>query len=449
MGEEEEKQVSDFYAVLPHPEGSRIWMWREGEKWVLPHIRTDEEVWFAEYHRVREMLEKVLGGQVIPLRYIRMHRDHNPPRVEVVYVLESAGDDIPNTNGHWVGRDALDALEIPEHRDALNAYFEEMEKGDVPIQRPPWSCSGWFGAATEWIEEQVKDLGHKLTEPVDVVKSWGISCVLKASSTGGVFYLKESSTLPLFADEPAVTADLALLFPDHVPNPVAIHPKRHWMLLKDFGKTIRSTKPDAGVREDVFRCFGALQVEAVTQVDKLLEMGCRDRRLTHLMGQIDGLVEDSHIVGKLKASEIERLRELMPRLKDQLGELASFGVPETLVHGDLHLGNVAVRDGTYLFFDWTDACVTHPIFDMMDVFYEKDDALRSRFQNAYLEVWTEFESLDRLQKCWKLAGSLYYLHHAVSYQHITASLETIRQPELDDAPRFLRGLLNHECWQDK
>jgi len=444
---EEATQVSDFYAVLPHRERPCIWMLRDGGKWVLPHIRTDEDVWYGEYHRVRDMFGQVLEGQVVPLRYIRMHRDQNSLRVEGVYVLDSVGDDISDTHGEWVGREVLNALVHPEHKEALHVYFEEVEKGDVPARRPPWSQPGWFGAVTEWIDVQVKDLGFELIEPIDVMKSWGISCVLKASSTGGFFYLKESSTLPLFADEPVVTAGLARLFPDHVPKPVGIHPERHWMLLEDFGKTIRSTKPDAGVREDVFRCFGALQVESVAQVDKLLEMGCRDRRLTHLMGQIDGLVEDPHIVDKLEASEIERLWELMPRLKDQLGELASFGVPETLVHGDLHLGNVAVRDGTYLFFDWTDACVTHPFFDMMDVFYEKDDALRSQFQNAYLEAWTSFESMERLQKCWKLAGSLYYLHHAVSYQHITASLEAINQPELDDAPRFLRGLLNHECWQ--
>ena len=344
-------------------------------------------------------------------------------------------------------REALDALGVPEHRDALNAYLEEMETGDVPAQRPPWSQPGWFDAATEWIRVQVKDLGHRLTEPVDFVKSWGISCVLKTSSTGGVFYLKESCTLPLFADEPAVTEGLAMLFPEHIPKPVAVHSERHWMLLEDFGKTIRNTEPEAEVRKAVFHCFGELQVEAVEQVDKLLEMGCRDRRLTHLIGQLDALVEDPHIVGQLKNSEVEKLKELMPRLKEQVDELTTFGVPQTLVHGDLHLGNVATRNGTYLFFDWTDACVTHPFFDMMGIYDQKDEDIRSQFQNAYLEVWTEFESMERLQRCWQLAGSLYYLHHAVSYQYITASLEAINQHELDDVPRFLRGLLNHENWQ--
>ena len=45
----------------------------------------------------------------------------------------------------------------------------------------------------------------------------------------------------------------------------------------------------------MYRCFGKLQVEAVKQVDKLFGMGCLDRRLTQLIGQVDGLVEDPNI----------------------------------------------------------------------------------------------------------------------------------------------------------
>jgi Ser/Thr protein kinase RdoA (MazF antagonist) len=35
-------------------------------------------------------------------------------------------------------------------------------------------------------------------------------------------------------------------------------------------------------------------------------------------------------------------------------------VDRTLQHDDLHDGNVFVRDGRYLFFDWGDSCVSHP-----------------------------------------------------------------------------------------
>ena len=100
------------------------------------------------------------------------------------------GENVPTTDGHWVGREVLDTLGVPEHEDALRAYLEEVESEKVPALRPPWARPGWFGAATDWIEEHIEKLGYKLTLPVECVKSWGISCVLKAHSTGGGFFSK-------------------------------------------------------------------------------------------------------------------------------------------------------------------------------------------------------------------------------------------------------------------
>ena len=44
-------------------------------------------------------------------------------------------------------------------------------------------------------------------------------------------------------------------------------------------------------------------------------------------------------------------------------EFWSCGIPDTLSHGDLHLGNVAYDGTTLRLFDWTDACVSHPLLD--------------------------------------------------------------------------------------
>jgi aminoglycoside phosphotransferase (APT) family kinase protein len=46
-------------------------------------------------------------------------------------------------------------------------------------------------------------------------------------------------------------------------------------------------------------------------------------------------------------------------------ELATYAVPPSLVHGDLHLGNVALGPRGHLFFDWTDAGVAHPFLDLL------------------------------------------------------------------------------------
>jgi aminoglycoside phosphotransferase (APT) family kinase protein len=122
--------------------------------------------------------------------------------------------------------------------------------------------------------------------------------------------------------------------------------------------------------------------------------------------------------------------------------LASFGLPETLVHGELHGGNVAVQNGEFVYFDWTDVCISHPFFDMLNIFFEEDTAVRSQLRDAYLAEWTDFAPMDRLLAAWSLAEVLGAVHHAVSYWQIMANVEERNQYQLDWAlPFWLRQIL--------
>jgi aminoglycoside phosphotransferase (APT) family kinase protein len=122
----------------------------------------------------------------------------------------------------------------------------------------------------------------------------------------------------------------------------------------------------------------------------------------------------------------------VPRIRARCAELAGYAVPPSLVHGDLHLSNVARGRAGYLFFDWTDACVAHPFLDLATIrrstaFTDltRSDELRQRLREAYLPVWAAFEPPGRLERVWELATPLAALHQAVSYR----SLAT--QPSMD------------------
>jgi hypothetical protein len=181
----------------------------------------------------------------------------------------------------------------------------------------------------------------------------------------------------------------------------------------------------------------------VDAVDRLLGAGCLDRRLAWLSAQAEGWLPAVQETGRLagidaatwlSADEVAELAAAGPRLVAMCGELAAFAVPATLLHGDLHLSNVAKGPAGYLFFDWTDACVAHPFLDMITVFHEKDGALR----DAYLAEWTRFEPPDRLRRAWELAEPLGALHHAVGYRSIVANLDPpIDLPAHDAVHRLL------------
>jgi len=405
----------------------------------------DEAVWEADVGKVSEAMRLALGVDVTTLRYASYSVSEDAHQIDTIYVLESHNPAWePQDGAEWVGRAVLADLPLarPEHRALVAAHLAEAESGQIPELRPPWARVGWFEQAAAWTQSELARLGYSLTAPVEQVKSWGISCILRARTSSGDVYFKAASSLPLFAHEPAVTRGLSWLYPDHIPTPLSIDEQHRWMLLADFGAPIEWDAP-VEEQEEILRLYGELQHDAATRVGDLLAMGCLDRRLERLAAQVDALLEDTAtLASQLDAAEIERLRALGPHLQATCAELASFAVPPTLVHGDLHLGNVARSAGSYLFFDWTDACVAHPFFDTISIFEANDPNVQARLRDSYLGVWAAYEPIERLLEAWELAMTLCALHQAVSYQHIVATLEVTSKPELASGLSYwLRMLL--------
>ncbi len=171
-------------------------------------------------------------------------------------------------------------------------------------------------------------------------------------------------------------------------------------------------------------------------------MGCIDRRPAWLARAASELLRDDEALAGLEEHEIARLRSLEPLLVAACHRLAEGPVPDALVHGDLHLDNVARVGGSYVFFDWSDACVAHPFLDLIDIHSEEDKAVRTRLRDAYLSVWADYASPDDLLALWNLSAPLASLNQAVSYRHIFASIERGSTQNLDWAlPHWLRLVL--------
>lgn len=169
-----------------------------------------------------------------------------------------------------------------------------------------------------------------------------------------------------------------------------------------------------------------------------------DRRPHRLIPFIDPLLEDELVISKLTTDEIGKLRNHKPKLLRMCAQLSEYSVPSTLIHGDLHLGNIAISTHGFTFFDWTDACVAHPFMDMLIIFNEEDREARTHLRDAYLEMWTKYESMERLRELWSLCEVVHAIHHAVSYQYILHHTEERSRNELGGAPSFqLRKALQY------
>ena len=102
-------------------------------------------------------------------------------------------------------------------------------------------------------------------------------------------------------------------------------------------------------------------------------------------------------------------------LQSRCEELGEGPLPQTLVHGDLHPWNVMVDGDDLRIFDWSDACVSHPLFDLPTFLQRADDeSARESMLETYLGAWADLASLEELRAVYELALPLAHVHHAIS-----------------------------------
>ena len=354
---------SHFYALLLHPTEAKVLIRLSNNNCCLPRIKINQGIWLSNFQAIKDAMEQELSISVNVLHYASYQVDKGQRKIQGIYVLEKHNPIEKIKVGTWCDLETLRSPSFTclEQKSIVEEYLIELESSNIPKLRPPWAQPGWFSEASAWIEAQLVKFEYQQIAPVEYVKSWSISCILRVKTTTGTIYLKQASTLPLFCDEPVVTAELANLFPNHIPTVISIDRQRHWMLLADFGKPINGNV-SFKVEQDIYRLLAQIQIRSVKYSDRLLAIGCLDRRLDRLQSQIDPLVNDENALSELSTAEIDRLHTLVPDLKNLCSQLASYKIPETLVHGDLHLHNIALYKDNYLFFDWTDSCISHPFF---------------------------------------------------------------------------------------
>jgi hypothetical protein len=281
------------------------------------------------------------------------------------------------------------------------------------------------------------------------VRPW--STVLRAPTASGPVWFK--ANVPGLAHEAAVVQTLAARRPDLLPALLAVDLERGWMLQGDGGTRLREIvegNGDLGVWEQILPLYAELQIDAAADRERLLAAGAPDRRLAVLPGQFEELLAAGQELQSLTADELHRLRDLVPQIETECLELEAHGLPETIQHDDLHDGQVFVQDGRYLFFDWGDACVSHPFHTLVVTLavlahrleLEHDAPELGRFRDAYLEPWTRFRPRSELEEAYPLAYRLGVLCRGLTWAMIVGAIpRPLREDEADAVPERMRMLL--------
>jgi hypothetical protein len=260
--------------------------------------------------------------------------------------------------------------------------------------------------------------------------------------------------MPTQAFEVAVVETLAARRPDLVPTLFATDLERGWMLQGDGGTRLREILEATGdfdVWVEILPLYAELQMDVAADRDRLLAAGVPDRLLASLPGQFEEVLTDAEALETLTQDERRRLAALAPRIEAECRQLADYGLPETIQHDDLHDGQIFVRDGRFLFFDWGDACVSHPFYTLVVTLavlayrleLDHDAPELDRFRDAYLEPWTRFRPRSELEQAYPIAYRLGVLCRGLTWRSVVAVLpQPLRDDEADAVPERMRMLLD-------
>jgi len=262
----------------------------------------------------------------------------------------------------------------------------------------PWTEPAWLGEAEAWIRERVSVTGE-----LDQfhVRWW--STVIRVPTRGEDLYFKAVANS--FRFEPPLTAKLFELRPDRVTTLVDLDVDRGWMLMREAGRRLREvvlSRADLRHWELALPRYAELQLAASSVADELLALGVPDARLSVLPGQLRAVLAQP--VRGLAVEQQERLLAALPEFEAMCRELAASGISETIQHDDLHDGQVFLRDGRYVFFDWGDSCISHPFHSLTVALraaaakfdLEPGGGELQRLRDAYLEPFGDFQTAANL-----------------------------------------------------
>lgn len=311
---------------------------------------------------------------------------------------------------------------------------EETGALPVPAERPPWYRQGWDVAATAWIDEVLVQVGRERSGPAQVVSSWALSQLLRVPTDAGPAWLKGCA--PHFPAEPGVTRWLAGQHPGVVPDVLGADPGRGLLLMAPM--------PEEPATEVDLPAVGAtiadLQLASVSHRGELAALGVPDRGLGTTAARFSELVDHVVADGTVAAGGGAPLRAAVPWVDRRCAELDAVGLPSTLCHGDLHLGNAARGADGVVLYDWSDACWSHPLLDVVHLpQVGSSRTATGSWQRGYLTRWEQAGwSAAVLAGALEAALLVERAFQAVTYADLGSALEPAARCGLQDVlPRIL------------
>ncbi len=239
--------------------------------------------------------------------------------------------------------------------------------------RAPWAEPGGPARSLAWATGELHRLGRPVTG-VAQHRTWNLSAIWRLDGPHGSAWLKQVPGF--FRHEAAVLRWLAAAAPGTAPALFAADDTGR-ILLEHLPGEDRYAADDSE-RAAIAADHHSLQLCAADHVDALVAAGVPDLRGPGLAVWIRD---------RLAPYEVSVVADLLADLDDRLDQVRDCGLPDTLVHGDLHPGNVRGDGRRRAVIDWGDSFVGHPAFDILRLTETLDPAAAAPLLDAWAARW--------------------------------------------------------------
>ena len=281
--------------------------------------------------------------------------------------------------------------------------------------RAPWAEPGGPAVSTRWAVGALEALGSPGAVAIQR-RSWNLSAIWRLDVAGApVAWLKQVPRF--FGHEPAVLGLVSGVTPGLVPPLLAAGEQGRMLLAHVPGED--GYGAGAEVCAQIAAEFHPVQAHFAGRADELLATGMPDRRLR---------AEPFAAVAEPYLDRIAGLRELIADLPDRLAEIAACGLPDTLVHGDLHPGNSRVGSGSPVVMDWGDSSLGHPALDILRLTGDLSRAEAADLVAGWALRWRTVAPGSDPARAVELMRPVAGLFGAVTYAGFLAAIEPSEHP---------------------
>ena len=371
-----------------------------------------EMPWWPEAHDLVAAVRERDGIEITVLRLLRATAD-GMAGGEVTYL--AATDQVPPlTLEKWPGDDPLAAQPL----------------------RQTWAQPGGPAELLAWAEDRFTEQGIARTGPAQQMRTWNLSALWRIPTTAGRIWLK--AVPAFFAHEGAVISWIGVPV---APRLIDFAPGR--ALVADIVGAVNHEVREPTALRPMVSLLTGLQQRGVGRVEELLGIGVPDRRLATMVPRIAAVVEQWG--SGLDEPERRSVDALVNDLPVRLAAIADCGVPDTLVHGDFHPGNVAGRPDGYVILDWGDSFVGHPLVDELAFVERLPPSTAFEVRRWFVSAWERIVPGSDPARAADLLDPVVALLAAVMYAGFCAAVEPDERIYHEaDVLRMLRRAATHD-----